>query len=47
MMQLVKRELNASYISINLGDLYIPVEIADKSVGINGYIDDVLKELAK
>ena len=45
-MQLAYREPNAKYITLNmLQELYIPQEIAEKSVGIAGDIAQSLKEL--
>lgn len=46
MMQLVKGEANASYITVNIGDLYILEDIAHRSIGIDGSIHDVLKEMS-
>lgn len=45
LMELVYREPNATYISINKGDLYIPQDIADKSFGLDGSIDVLLPML--
>ena len=47
MMQLVARENKSAYTSINLGDLFIPDLIADRSVGIDGYLHEVLQSLAE
>lgn len=45
-MQLAYREPNAKYITLNMPqELYIPEEIAEKSVGIAGDIAQSLKEL--
>ena len=45
-MQLAYREPNAKYITLNMPqELYIPQEIAKKSVGIAGDIAQSLKEL--
>lgn len=45
-MQLAYREPNAKYITLNMPqELYIPKEIAEKSVGIAGDIAQSLKEL--
>lgn len=45
-MQLAYREPNAKYITLNMPqELYIPQEIAEKSVGIAGDIAQSLKEL--
>jgi len=46
-VQLVQREPKASYICFNKGtELYIPGEIADKSIGIDGDIAQALRQLA-
>lgn len=46
-MQLVDREPLASYICCNLGmELYIPNKIANKSIGINGDIAQVLNQFS-
>ena len=45
-MQLVAREPQATYITLNLAqELYIPDEIAGKSIGLAGDIADTLRKL--
>lgn len=46
-MELVRVEENATYISLNKGELYIPVAIADKSIGIDGDTAEALRELVQ
>lgn len=46
-MKLTSYEENATYITLNKGELYIPDEIASKSIGINGDTTEVLQQLAK
>ena len=46
-MRLTNFEENATYITVNKGELYIPNEIADKSIGIDGNIAEMLEELVK
>ena len=46
LMQLVYQEPNAFYITINRGELYIPAAIQNKSIGINGNLNDVLPQIA-
>lgn len=46
-MRLAAQEENATYIAINLGEIYITDEIRAKSFGLDGYLDEVLKELAE
>ena len=45
LMRLVAQEPNAVYVTINLGELYIPWQIQDKSFGIDGYLDKTLAQL--
>lgn len=46
-MQIVSQEPHATYVTLNRGrELYIPDEIADKSIGIDGDIASVLRHLA-
>lgn len=37
-MQIVAKEANCTYITFNKGEIYIPKEIAYKSVGVDGDI---------
>ena len=46
-MRLTNFEENATYITVNKGELYIPNEIADKSIGVDGNIAELLQELVK
>ena len=47
-MNLTSSEINASYITFNKGsELYIPDVIADKSIGIDGNIAEVLEQLVQ
>lgn len=45
LMQLVDMEPNASYVSINLGEIYITDNIKDKSFGLDGYLGEILSRL--
>ena len=45
LMRLVAQEPNAAYITINLGELYIPQEIRNKSFGLDGYLDQTLAQI--
>lgn len=45
-MELVKEEKNATYITLNKGEIYIPDSIRDKSFGIDGDITSILKEIS-
>lgn len=47
LMKLTAQEENATYITINLGEIYITDEIKAKSFGLDGYLDSILKELAE
>lgn len=44
-MDIVEREKNATYITINLGEVYIRESIKEKSFGLDGYIEDILGEI--
>ncbi len=46
-MEFVAKEPNATYITINLGEIYILDNIKDKSFGINGSLDKVLHDIRK
>ncbi|MCD8014175.1 MAG: NAD-dependent protein deacetylase, SIR2 family [Lachnospiraceae bacterium] len=45
LMRLTASEPNATYITINLGEVYITRDIQDKSYGLDGYLSDILGEL--
>lgn len=45
LMDLVAIEQNATYITINKGEVYIPNEIKEKSYGLDGDMTQILKEL--
>lgn len=47
LMRLVDMEPNAVYITINLGELYIPENIREKSFGVDGPLGEVLSRLRK
>ena len=47
LMRLVAQEEHATYVSVNLGELFIPREIAGKSFGFDGLIADVLAGVRK
>ena len=48
LMNLTSVEENATYITLNMGrEIYIPDEIADKSIGIDGNIAEVLQQLVQ
>lgn len=44
-MQMTKEWLDATYVCLNLGEAFTPVEIQDRSICINEDIGDVLKQL--
>ena len=46
LMRLATNEPHAFYAAFNRGEMYIPQEIADKSVGIDGDIAVALAQLA-
>lgn len=45
LMRLVAQEPNAVYVTVNLGEVYITDDIKERSVGLNGALDDVLATL--
>ncbi len=45
LMRLTASEPNATYITINLGEIYITEDIKDKSYGLDGYLSDILQKL--
>lgn len=45
LMELAAREPNAGYIIVNLGEIYIPESIRDKSFGLDGPLDRVISDL--
>lgn len=46
-MRLAAQEPNAFYIAVNLGELYIPKELQEKAIGLDGYLDNILAQLRK
>lgn len=46
LMRLVHQEPEAFYITFNKGELYIPREIQQKSMGVDGGLGDILPEIA-
>lgn len=44
-MELAAAEPHASYITINLGDLYVPEKIRNKAYPLDGYINEELKKI--
>ena len=47
LMQLVAVEPQARYITFNKGEIYIPEEIKEKSIGVDGNLTAALKEIRK
>lgn len=45
MMRLVAGEPNATYVTINLGEIYIADNIKEKSFGLDGRLDELLPAL--
>ncbi|WP_160035912.1 Sir2 family NAD-dependent protein deacetylase [Paenibacillus sp. An7] len=46
-MNITNNEEHATYITLNKGEIYIPQEIASKSIGIDGDISAVLEQLVQ
>lgn len=44
-MRLVGREPNATYVTINKGEIYITDDIKEKSFGLDGYLSDILADI--
>lgn len=47
LMRLTAQEEHATYITINLGEIYITEDIREKSFGLDGYLDAILNELVE
>ena len=45
MMRLVASEPNATYVTLNLGEIYITDNIKEKSFGLDGRLDELLPAL--
>ena len=46
LMEIAREEKNATYITLNKGEIYIPDFIKDKSFGLDGDITNILKEMS-
>ena len=46
-MQLAASEPNAVYITFNKGEVYIPAEIQEKSIGVDGDIAEALHKILR
>ena len=44
-MRLTAEEPNATYVTINLGEIYITDNIKEKSYGLDGYLEPILHEI--
>lgn len=47
LMALVAQSPQASYITINKGEIYIPNEIRERSIGVDGNLAEVLNDLVE
>ena len=47
LMRLTAREPQATYVTINLGEVYIAPDIQEKSFGLDGPLSEVLSALRK
>ena len=47
LMSLAAQEPEAAYITVNLGEIYIPDEIREKSYGLDGDLAAILRELSE
>ena len=46
LMELVRSQPTMGYVTINLGDLYIPQSIRERSVGLDGLLAPIMRQLA-
>ena len=46
LMRLAEQEPQAVYVAINLGEIFIPDEIREKSFGLDGDLTEILRDLA-
>ena len=47
LMRLTAQEPQAVYVTINLGEIFIPEEIREKSYGLDGDLAEILRALAE
>ena len=47
LMSLVYSEPNSAYITFNKGEIFIPEQIKEKSIGVDGLLSDIFAELMK
>lgn len=47
LMRLAAREPRTVYVTVNLGEIFIPEEIRDKAYGLDGDLAEILHELAR
>lgn len=47
LMRLTAKEPNVTYVTINLGEVYITEDIKGKAFGVDGYLDEVLDALKR
>ncbi len=45
-MRMTAKEPQATYVTINLGEVYITEDIKDKSYGLDGYLSEHLSEIS-
>ena len=45
-MRMTAKEPQATYVTINLGEVYITEDIKDKSYGLDGHLSDHLREIS-
>ena len=46
LMRMTAKEPQATYVTINLGEVYITEDIKDKSYGLDGYLSEHLSEIS-
>lgn len=45
LMKIAEKEPNAFYITFNRGEIYIPIQIKDKSIGVDGDLSEILPKI--
>lgn len=47
LMKIAEKEPNAFYITFNKGEIYIPIQIADKAIGVDGDLSQILPQIER
>ena len=46
-MKIAEKEPNVFYITFNKGEIYIPAQIADKAIGVDGDLSQILPQIER